>query len=234
MRASLVSIYLLSIILLPSTHQSSNTLQEAVERASGVYLHPLPLDQTSPHTHTHIDDVINKTVVVTAFNYGYSNHLFNFKCFLERLDIKFLAVAMDEHAYASTVNISRNMITYLWMHPASYDDVLHPKVEESSTKFRSPQFNVMSMIKIESVFAIMKLGYNVIFIDPDVAVVRDPVPYMVHHGVDYVHTHNKICPQCYDWNFTTSEEEGNTGMYFVKSNPRTINLFDTVIKQSPR
>lgn len=243
----------LSIILITisrlSSHNVDSTLLFTVKQAVGVYLHPrnqsLPSQVSSYFlgkvTERHqtasqsehnpaMEAILSNTVIVTGFNYGYSNHLMNFKCFLERLDLKFIAIAMDERAYNTALNVSEHMIPYLWR-PKTPNGI---KVEESATKFRSAQFNLMSMIKIESVSEIMSLGYHVIFIDPDIAVVRDPTPYMIFEGIDYVHSHNKICPQCYEWDFKTSEEEGNTGMYFVRSNQRTIKLFETVIADVPK
>ena len=43
-------------------------------------------------------------------------------------------------------------------------------INENSAKFRSPQFHIISNTKMEAVGAILKLGYNVLFIDPDIAV----------------------------------------------------------------
>jgi hypothetical protein len=50
---------------------------------------------------------------------------------------------------------------------------------EDAAYFREDNFNVISVMKLECVLSIMKLGYDVIFIDSDVAIVRDPVPLML-------------------------------------------------------
>ena len=91
-------------------------------------------------------------------------------------------------------------------------------VHEEANTFRYEQFNLISYIKLKSVYKIMILQYDVIFIDPDIAVVRDPLPYLFFTGIDYVHSHNKICPQYLEWDFMKSEEEGNTGFYYIQSN----------------
>ena len=40
---------------------------------------------------------------------------------------------------------------------------------------------------------VLKLGYDVFFIDPDVALIRDPLKYMLFKNVDYVHSVNLRC-----------------------------------------
>ena len=62
---------------------------------------------------------------------------------------------------------------------------------------------------MEAVGAALNLGYNVIFSDVDIAILRDPINYLFHEGVDYVHSTNKGC--AVKWNFN-EEMEGNTGL----------------------
>jgi hypothetical protein len=194
----------------------------ALKAAAGIYVDPsahiATLNQSS------LAD-IQHTVLITAFNYGYSNHLYNFHCLTQRMGLKVLVIALDPHAHEMAGKLA-NITSYLWKDSQS-------RVEEVSTRFRSPQFNLMSFIKLEAVMKAMAYNYHVIFADPDVAIVRDPTPHVFWQGIDYVHSHNKICPQCYDWNFFKSEEEGNTGFYFVRSNDRTIKLFSQVLKNAP-
>lgn len=47
--------------------------------------------------------------------------------------------------------------------------------------------------KKEIVHDILKLGYNVLFSDTDVAMIRDPIPYMIRSNVDYAHSLNYMC-----------------------------------------
>ena len=44
------------------------------------------------------------------------------------------------------------------------------------SKFRTKQFNSITNRKEEAVLSTLVLGYNVIFIDVDIAVIRDPLP----------------------------------------------------------
>jgi hypothetical protein len=75
----------------------------------------------------------------------------------------------------------------------------------------------------------------VLFTDTDVALIRDPFPYLLWKDVDYVHSLNVICSNEDHWDFrNTPKEEGNTGFYYVKSNPRTIKLWQRAYEAVPK
>lgn len=63
-----------------------------------------------------------------------------------------------------------------------------------STKFRSKAFNVIVNRKKSATLAVMQMGYDVIFADTDVALLGDPIPYLIFPNIDYVHTINTYCP----------------------------------------
>ena len=95
---------------------------------------------------------------------------------------------MDHRTHSHIENkLSSTLKSFLWIGEQT--------VQESFATFRSPQFNVITHAKTSYTHAILSLGYDVIFIDLDIALVRDPLPYLFWEGVDYVFTHNKICPQ---------------------------------------
>lgn len=198
-------------------------LLSAIQAAAGVYIHPKTHSKNSSESIP--KHLLRKTVVVTACNYGYLNHFHNLKCFLDRLDIKILVIAMDAKTHSYLQNIHGISSFY-------FNDSI--AIKETSTKFRSEQFNLISNRKIEGVYLILAAGYDVIFVDPDIAVVRDPTLRLFYPGVDYIHSHNKICPQSYDWDFYKSEEEGNTGFYYARSNSKTLSLFNESLAAAPK
>lgn len=73
----------------------------------------------------------------------------------------------------------------------------------------------------------LRLGYDVIFSDVDIALVSDPIRYLFYEGVDYVHSSNEGCQRKWHFNMTM---EGNTGFYSIKSNPKTIRTMDLAFK----
>lgn len=132
------------------------------------------------------DDTLRKTVLITGCNHGFINHLHNFKCYAEKLGMKFLVIAMDKLAYSYIIH-NTTMTAYLMMGGAVGDVTAH------SQKFRSQQFNLITARKKEAVHDILSLGYHVLFSDTDVAMIRDPLRYMLWENVDYVHSLNYMC-----------------------------------------
>ncbi len=202
---------------------SLEKLNRTLRLASGVY-----------HDTTNIDrkilDKINNTVIVTSCNYGFINHLLNFKCFMDRLNMKFIVMAMDRatHVYL-TQNTS--ILSYYM------DNGQIKEVVGTSQEFRSKQFNLITAKKKEAVHYILELGYDVLFSDTDVAILRDPFPYILWNNVDYVHSLNLWCSSSTAViDMVRSKVEGNTGFYFVKSNKKTLKLwqdaFDAALKQT--
>ena len=129
---------------------------------------------------------LEKTVLITGCNFGFINHLHNFKCFAERLGMKFLVMAMDKQAH-QYITMNTTMTSFLMVGGAVGE------VTGSSTEFRSKQFNLITARKKEAVHDILQLGYDVLFSDTDVAMVRDPIPYMIRINVDYAHSLNYMC-----------------------------------------
>ena len=142
--------------------------------------------RNTSYAHSLYGTSLEKTVVMTGCNYGFLNHLMNFKCFADRLDMKFVVVALDKKTHDF---IRRNTtMDSIYM---QYADVT-----EEATEFRSQQFNLITARKKEAVHDVLELGYDILFSDTDVAIVRDPFPYLLWDNVDYVHSLNCICRYC--------------------------------------
>lgn len=170
---------------------------------------------------------LENIVLITACNHGFINHLQNFKCFADRLDMKFLVFAMD-NATHNYLTEQTSMLSY-YIGNSDVDGITN-----ESTSFRSNKFNLITAKKKEAVYNILLLGYDVIFSDTDVAIVRDPFQYMLWDNVDYVHSINTFCTEQDTWTFRKGKEEGNTGFYFVRSNKMTIKLWHDAYKAAPK
>jgi hypothetical protein len=92
-----------------------------LKQASGVYNNPKSNE---------VKEKYKNTVIVTGCNHGFLNHLHNFKCFMDRLDMKFLVIAMDIEAHAYLVN-NTTMFSYLM------DQGVSGASTGESTEFRS-------------------------------------------------------------------------------------------------
>lgn len=164
------------LILLSSVHAVVNhaEMKNMLDKVAGVYTDPAK------------SKGLEKTVLITACNFGFVNHLHNFKCFADRLGMKFLVMAMDAQAHNYITN-NTTMNSFLMGGGAVGE------VTGSATDFRTKQFNLITAKKKEAVHDILQLGYDVLFSDTDVAMIRDPLPYMVRINVDYAHSLNYMC-----------------------------------------
>ena len=151
------------------------TIETVLQRVAGVFYNESKRNEYRGD--------LDKTVVMTGCNHGFLNHLMNFKCFAERLGIKFLVVALDKKTH-DFIRLNTS-VDSIYMQYAG--------VTEEATEFRSKQFNLITTRKKEAVHDVLKLGYDVLFSDTDVAIVRDPFPYLLWTNVDYVHSLNCIC-----------------------------------------
>jgi hypothetical protein len=162
---------------------------------------------------------LEKTVLVTGCNHGYLNHLFNFDCFAQRLAMKYLIITMDDRAESYIHANAPHLTTFPLL--GKHD------IGPAPTTFRTSQFNLITARKMAAVLAILQSGYDVLFSDTDVAIVRDPFPYLIWKHVDYVHSLNEHCQisTVYDSFWENPNMEGNTGFYFVRSSAKSIRLW---------
>lgn len=190
---------------------------------------------------------LNKTVVITSCNYAFLNHLNNFKCFADRLGIRFLVMALDPSLQS---HLSRNtaMVSYL-LRPGEIGDISsEPHLPHT------PHHYQMAAKRTEAVYTVLAHGYDVLYSDVDIALVRDPFPYLLYSDMQFVHTVNSVCQRYLSTRSQTlqvrsylistldrrraeeplnidSYDEGNTGFYFARSSNQTITLFKEAYKE---
>lgn len=127
-----------------------------------------------------------KTVVITTCNHGFLNHLYNFKCFADRLQIRFLVLAMDLKLQTYLTEHT-NMVSYL-LRAGSVGNV-----SSSSSEWLSFEYNAIVNKKTEAVYTVLSHGYDLLFADVDIAIVSDPFPYFNMPGMHYMHSSNSPC-----------------------------------------
>lgn len=175
---ALVSVLFIELLLVTGhnllTQNEMELLKRQLDRVAGVFEDPVLVERYK----------LQKTVLITGCNHGFLNHLFNFDCFAQRLGMKYLVVTMDNLVESFLTNHT-SMVTFPML--GSND------IGTESTEFRSKQFNLITARKKAAVHSIMLLGYDVLFSDTDVAMLRDPFPYLLWKNVDYVHSLNVIC-----------------------------------------
>ena len=197
----------------------------------------------------------NGTVIVTAANFGYLNHVQNFKCFMDRLGLNFLLVALDERAFegaqrlgvvsVSLTTAGRNASRRVRGTDAQRTQQIRSSpqsalvVEEAAADYHTHGFHVITVRKIEAVVRVLQLGFDVLFIDSDVVLLRDPFPLLgaalAASKADYIFTSNKLCPAAggLPFDFRNPQEEGNTGLFFVRPSPGILALLNATIAAAP-
>jgi len=202
----------------------------------------------------------NNTVVVTSANAGYLNHVGNLKCFLDKLGLRALFLAMDDraHEHVSTTLQLNSTFVSVSMVGAGNNETKKTRVrgatdaqrtqqirsspqsslvvEEAAADYHTHQFHIITTRKIEAVLWVLSKGLDVFFIDSDVALLRDPFPYLLKPTTaNYIFTSNKMCP-------TTSGpsvdllnplDEGNTGVFYARSTPGVRALLAATIAAAP-
>jgi hypothetical protein len=206
-----------------SQYLKNNSLSVLAAMASGVYRDAAKSKRLN----------LQKLVVVTASNFGFLNFFHNFACYMERLDYKFLTIAMELHTHYYLSR--RGYLSYFIDHGANASEGYN--VFEKPVLFRTPEYNKITYLKIKAVLEILMLGYDVLFSDTDIAYLRDPIPNLLFKNVDLITSFNKIC---LDEHVYTPESDfvhdgkadGNTGFYFVRSTNATVTFWSRVFERT--
>ena len=171
-----------------------------------------------------IPSSLNQTIVMTACNSGYLPHLLNFDCYATRLGIKYMVFALDVNLHAVLQRKYPHIVS------VSYSS---KKITGIASNFRSKHFNLITNRKEEAVLCALILGYDAVFIDVDIAMVKDPIPKLIIPRYDYVHSVNVRCSKDLGaFNYGNRQHEGNTGLYFVRSNAKSISVWKQALKAS--
>lgn len=204
------------ILCLSQDLTTNNELLNIVKQAAGVYSLP-----TIGHKHHKLD----KTVIITTFNQGFVTFLLNFNCFMRRLRMKYVAISLDV-----PLSVPNDILTYHLK--VAQISAREPAVDSNASEFRSRSFNIITARKLLATIEVMQLGYDVLFCDLDVVILRDFWDLMIYRNMLYVHTLNQPCggdrKEILKDYFINRRVEGNTGFYFVRSTPVTIGFWNEV------
>ncbi len=128
-------------------------------------------------------------VIATVVNYGYLNHLYNFDCYMRRLGLKYIVFALDSQSYQNLTSPNNKQYFYsAYLQLPGENDA-----SSSASEFRTLDFNIITARKTVAVLSLLRLGLDVLFLDIDVVLLRDPRPYLFWHNVLYVHSLNYPC-----------------------------------------
>ena len=193
-------------------NKQSNNLSEIgslIAKAAG-------LDQSSHLTMPR--EVVNSTVLVLSANMAYADMTYNFLCRLANISktFKYVVIAQDASFY-----------DFLQSHhiPSMSGSLIHAASSHNAQNFHSAGFNAISIAKIIAARIVLELGYNVLFSDVDTAWNKSPVSFL-SADVDLTIQSNSGS------NLSPSDDEPNTGFYFLKSNDRSMAFLDETIDRA--
>ena len=172
-------IYLHTIVCFNSTEtfiDDNDELRSLLEQVKGI----VPANYSSPTIRVSLSNAVFAIMV----NHGFVNQARNLDCYMKRLNFKYLIIALDKAAY-DEMKAGMNVTVYL--------SRIHSSFATASTNYGSSEYRSIVKYKTKMVQNILHMGYDVVFSDTDIAIVRDPFPYMVWNDVDYVHAPNCVC-----------------------------------------
>jgi hypothetical protein len=105
---------------------------------------------------------------------------------MKRLKLPYLAVSMDIEGHQWILQMN---LTIKSMFLSFQDEIA---VSNGTHSYASLPYNILTARKLKAVLAILQLGYDVLFIDPDAVLWQNPLPYLFYRGVDYVHSLNTM------------------------------------------
>ena len=79
----------------------------ALDSAAGVYI------QVPVNANEHLVKQLNRTVLITAINSGYLEHLLNFDCFMKRLGLKYVVFSLDPQMHERYCTIMKSTMIRL-------------------------------------------------------------------------------------------------------------------------
>ena len=153
----------------------------------------------------------NKTLFITMTNNGYIDYTLNMLKSLEKigLDQKILCVCIDIYSYEKL--------------KSNYNTLLIDTKNDSFCPFFEGKYVEIVRFKFFVVNELLKKGYNILFTDSDIVYKKNPIIYIdnilkVDKEIELIiqndnpddNNHSYLC----------------TGFYFLKSNYKSIELFD--------
>jgi hypothetical protein len=112
------------------------------------------------------------------------------------LDMKALVLSLDDESHQSILDYTSNVSPSSAASALSlFSFRLHTpaNVSHNSTERFTAEYRTIVMLKSRGVYQILQLGYHVLFIDSDIAVLQDPLRLMLWQNVDYVHSTDLGC-----------------------------------------
>jgi hypothetical protein len=159
----------------------------------------------------------NSYLVIAIGNYGFLKLILNWAEYLKKLKItNYIVFTADKRVYKE---LSKSNINTYFLET-------NIKVSKNSQFYKSLGFNKLVYLKLLIVYRLLKLNINILLSDVDTVWLKDPIRYINTKDYD-------LQIQSDDPDFKPKEKSSfNTGLYYAKSNKKTIRFFKKVLNLS--
>lgn len=162
---------------------------------------------------------VSQTIFLTMINTNEQRQLVhNFQCFKKRLGMKIMVIGLTP---SSVENVVFTPNTYYRFNQSDFI------ASKFNTEIRSPEVAKLIIIR-----EILQLGYHILFAAPEVIMLRNPLPYVIHQSMDLVFA---TSGKCISERIRALSEENelieeiNESFFFVRSNIRTLELWNDTL-----
>lgn len=159
-----------------------------------------------------------RSVIVMVANVGVLDLLMNFLCSARQANIPFdnIIIFVGDEAVAATVQ-SMGVAAFT-------DPALGLMPSQAADSYLDMTFSRMMWFKAVAVYLTLSAGYQVLFQDVDLVWMRNPFSYFEEQPADLIFMDDGARTPRYTPFFV------NSGFYVVKQNPRTVFLFEKLMK----
>ena len=208
-------------------------VHRTLQHAAGIYTDP---------PSANLRRAVNQTVLVnvvsyTSANTTYKSHLQNWFCFLNHFRFKAVVYRVEPGVAADFMRNSprAHVLTYpdalFWSVVAGKRAPMLVHKDHGDYRGMAPSFQHFgALVMLVPILEVLMHGFNAIYFDVDVALLLDPIPFMVRGTADI--SVSAELRQCHwpshparrahiDW----ARVEPNTGTMHVRANPRTVALY---------
>lgn len=196
----------------------ATTFHDTLKHLTGVYLDESRISSKTPDN---MKTTVSQTIFLTMVNADYQPQLLlNFQCFIKRLGLKVMIVGSNPSVLEDA---STDLAHYYHFNRSDF----------SSSRVKSKSLS-SEVVKSIIILEILHLGYNVLFAEPDVIMLRNPLPYLLHRNMDLVFATNTQCAGgvMREQLDKLLIEDSNESFFFVHSNIRTIKLWNDTLQLS--
>lgn len=215
----------------------NDTLKSALHSAAGVYRDKIKSLQFG----------LQNTVLLQVVSYNnlpafhrYRKLTENLFCFEENFGLKTVVFVLAE-GQSEVMDLDFPGVQFLsyphqlfWALLAQFkDNDINTGYNTKSYEGVVPSFaNHGALVSLVPAFEVLSLGYDVLFIDLDVALVRDPIPYLTRGNADLVmQMELRSCDfpsriQSTRWNTI----EPNTGLMLIRNNKNSFKFYENWLK----